>query len=232
MMSCHSQASLPSPVGVDPSRCEACDIPTSLPSIDDEHMEPSPNLGLISMAVAPMVTRTPIEDVLPHCYTQAIQSPCTAPSPTGGDDEETQEAHSTPPPLEPLAMDSVQPSSPVMEVAPENEEAPKIEEAATPAVEEAQTKQHQDAGASTSVVNVIPLDSSNPEATINAPQAVRRYLTRWPQGDKPPHPVFTNTEMHEFRTMHNNQDESRRREELAKVVPRHVNVSFLQLSLH
>ena len=97
-------------------------------------------------------------------------------------------------------------------------------------MEEAQTKPQLEAQASTSVVNVIPLDSSNPEATINAPQAVRRYLTHWPHGDKDPHPIFENTNLHDFRTMHNNQDDQRRRDELAKVVPRHVNVSFFHLN--
>jgi hypothetical protein len=70
------------------------------------------------------------------------------------------------------------------------------QEASTLAVEVAQTM--PPAQASTSAVNVVPLDASNPEATINAPQAVRRYLTRWPQGEKDPHPVFNNVDCQDF----------------------------------
>ena len=89
-----------------------------------------------------------------------------------------------------------------------------------------QTTQPSEAQPSTSVVNVIPLDPASPEATINAPQAVRRYLTRWPRGDKAPHEVFENTNLHDWRTMHNTQDDERRRADIAKDVPRHVNVSL------
>ena len=102
-----------------------------------------------------------------------------------------------------------------------------MEYASNLAVEVAQTERHPEVQASSTAVNVIPLDCHNPEAIINAPQAVKRYLTRWPRGEKAPHPVFDNTELHDFRMMHNNQDDDKRCASLAKVVPSHVNVSLL-----
>jgi hypothetical protein len=202
---------------------------------------------------APPTDPSPPEEVQAQ-----IPSPRLALSPTGIIQRENstindiiqeviQVTHSTQTPLEPL---TVVPSSPLVQCYCEGEEdveGDEVEvvegeevveeehvegktlenqEASTPAVEVAQTM--PPAQALTSAVNVVPLDASNPEATINAPQAVRRYLTRWPQGEKDPHPVFNNVGMHDFRTMHNNQDDERRRAELAKDVPRHVNVSFVQ----
>ena len=64
----------------------------------------------------------------------------------------------------------------------------------------AQTELRAEVQASSSAVNVIPLDHHNPEATLNAPQAVKRYLTRWPRGEKAPDPVYGNTDLHDFRT--------------------------------
>ena len=131
MMSCHSQTSLHSPVRVDPSRCATLPIRTSLPSIDDEHIEPLPNLGPVNMAVATVVTcapptdshPSPTEDVSADSHTSTIPSPRTAPSPIGGEVGVIPVEHSTPPPLEPLTMESVQPSSPIVDEAVENEEA-------------------------------------------------------------------------------------------------------------
>ena len=123
--------------------------------------------------------------------------------------------HSTEPPPKPHEVEFVQPSSAVVDnTANLDEQVPA-------------PKQDTEVPASSSAVNVIPLDCGNPEATINAPQAVKRYLTRWPQGEKEPDPVFGNTDLHDFRTMHNNQDDARRRAELAKVLPPHINVSLL-----
>jgi hypothetical protein len=240
MISCNSQASLHNPERVDPSRSANLAIRTSLNSIDDQHIKSLSIVGPINTSVAVVVTRAPPADSHPSptddepadSPPSTIPSPRTALLPTGGEVGVIPVAHSMQPPLEPL---TVQPSLPVMDEAVEGEEADEgkeaieNEEASTRAVEVAQTKPQ--AQASTSAVNVVPLDSSNPEATINAPQAVWRYLTRWPRGDKDPHPVFDNTDLHDFRMMHNNQDDERRRAELAKVVPRHVNVSFVQLCI-
>ena len=43
------------------------------------------------------------------------------------------------------------------------------------------------------------------------------YLTALATGEErtAPHPVYDNTDLHDFRTMHNNQDDARRRAELA-----------------
>jgi hypothetical protein len=245
MMSCNSQASLHNPERVDPSRSSNLAMGTSQSHVDDEHINPLPIVGPMHTSDAVVVTRDPPTDPSPPQEVQArIPSPRVAPSPTGIVQRENstisdiiqeviQVANPTHTPLEPL---TVVPSSPIMlcycegeevvEEQPVQGERTQNEEASTPAVEVAQTM--PPAQASTSAVNVVPMDASNPEATINAPQAVRRYLTRWPQGEKDPHPVFNNTDMHDWRTMHNNQDDMKRRAELAKVVPRHVNVSFVQ----
>ena len=119
-------------------------------------------------------------------------------------------------------VESVQPSSVVVEEVVQNKQV------STRAMEVAQTKPQSEVQASSSAVNVIPLDCHNPEATINTPQAVKRYLIRWPRGDmEKPHPIFENTDLHDFRTMHNNQDDDKRRAALAQVVPSHVKVSLL-----
>lgn len=228
MMSCNSQACLHNPERGDASHSAVLSIQKSLTAIDDDHINPLPIASPMKTSDAAAITRetstasipsTP-EDVQAQSPPSTFPSPRLALSPTTGEVEVIQVAPSTLPALEPSTVEAIRPSVPRAEDHVANEEA------STPAVEPPQTKPEPHASTSTSAVNVIPLDSSNPEATINAPEAVRRYLTRWPQGEKDPHPVFTNTEMHAFRTMHNKQDEERRRAELAQVVPRHVNVSF------
>lgn len=232
MMSCNLQACLHNPERVDASHSAILSIQTSLTPVDDEHINPLPIVGPIHTSDAAVVISNPPTDPSPPEHVQAqVPSPRLALSPTGIKQvanstisdiiqEVIQVAHSTQPPLEPSPLEVVQLSSQGVDDDVANEEA------STPPVECPQTKPQSHATASTSAVNVIPLDLSNPEATINAPQAVRRYLTRWPQGEKDPHPVFNNTGMHDFRTMHNNQDDQRRRAELAKVVPSHVKVSL------
>ena len=79
---------------------------------------------------------------------------------------------------------------------------------------------------STSVVDVIPTDPTSPEAVKIVPKSVKRYLQRWPLGDSIVDPRFDNTTLHDFQTMHNNQDEDKRRAALIDNVPSHVHVSF------
>ena len=232
MMSCNSQACLHNPERVDASHTAILSIQTSLTPIDDEHINPLPIVVPIHTSDAAVVTRaTPTAPSPPEHVQAQVPSPRMALSPTGIKQvsnstisdiiqEVIQVPHSTQPPLEPSPLEVVQLSPQGVDDDVANEEA------STPPVECPQTKPQSHATASTSAVNVIPLDSSNPEATINAPQAVRRYLTRWPQGEKDPHPVFNNVGCQDFRATHNNQDDQRRRAELGKVVPSHVKVSL------
>jgi hypothetical protein len=225
MMSCNSQACPHNPERVDASHSAILSIQTSLTPIDDEHINPLPIVIPMHTSDAAAVTHAPPTASSPPAHGQPqVPSPRMAQvtNSTISDiiQEVMQVAHPTKPVLQRAPLEDVQLSPQRVDDDVANEEA------STPPVECAQTKPQSHANASTSVVNVIPLDSSNPEATINAPQAVRRYLTRWPQGEKEPHPVFNNVGCEEFRTMHNNQDDQRRRAELAKVVPSHVKVSL------
>ena len=218
MMSCNSQACPHNPERVDASHSAILSIQKSHTPIDDEHIIPLPIVIPIYTSDATMVTRTTPKAPSPPAHAQPqVPSPRMAQKTHSviGDiiQEVMQVPHPTKPALQPSPLEGAN------------------EEALIPPVDCPQTKPQSHATASTSVVNVIPLDSSNPEATINAPQAVRRYLTRWPQGEKEPHPVFNNVGCEDFRTMHNNQDDQRRRAELAKVVPSHVKVSLFH-SLH
>jgi hypothetical protein len=230
MMSCNSQVCPHNPERVDASHSAILSIQTSLTPIDDEHITPLPIVVPIHTSDVAMVTRdTPTAPSPPAHAQPQVPSPHMAQDTRSiiGDiiQEVMQVAHPTKPALQPSPLEVVQLSPQRVDDDVANEEA------STPPVECPQTKPQSHATASTSAVDVIPLDSSNPEATINAPQAVRRYLTRWPQGEKEPHPVFNNVGCQDFRTMHNNQDDQRRRAELAKVVPSHVKVSIFH-SLH
>lgn len=79
---------------------------------------------------------------------------------------------------------------------------------------------------STSVVDVIPTDPSSPEAAKIVPSSVKRYLQRWPVGDKTGDPHFGYTSLHQYRPPDNNEDDDRRRASLLSNVPSHVNVSL------
>jgi hypothetical protein len=230
MMSCNSQACPHNPERVDASHSAILSIQTSLTPIDDEHINPLPIVIPMHTSDAVAVTHAPPTASSPPAHGQPqVPSPRMAQvtNSTISDiiQEVMQVAHPTKPALQRSPLEDVQ-------LSPQRvDDDVAVEEASTPPVECPQTKPQSHATASTSAVDVIPLDSSNPEATINAPQAVRRYLTRWPQGEKEPHPVFNNVGCEDFRTMHNNQDDQRRRAELAKVVPSHVKVSLFH-SLH
>jgi hypothetical protein len=228
MMSCNSQACPHNPERVDASHSAILSNRTSLTPIDNELINPFPIVIPIHTSDAVVVNRAPPTAPSPPAV---VPSPRRALSTTAYKEvasstisdiiqEVIQVVHPAQPPLEPSPLEVVQLSLQQVDYDVANEDA------STPPVECPQTEPQSHATASTSAVNVIPLDSSNPEATLNAPQAVRRFLTRWPQGEKEPHPVFNNVGCEEFRTMHNNQDDQRRRAELAKVVPSHVKVSL------
>ena len=246
-MSCYSQASL--------HNQEHRDVPPSPiscpPSLhidkDEEHIGTEENIGLMNATVATVEYRAPPTDLNPS-VTDVITTPhCPSPrpivSPTGAEISVLQTALSTEPPLKPSHGEDVQPPSATVE-----EDVPNVEvsigvlevhasssadnevvqnqQASITVLEVPQQERHTDLTASASAVNVIPLDCHSPEATINAPEAVKRYLTRWPRGNnEPAHPVFDNTNLHDFRTMHNNQGDDERRAALAQIVPSHVKVS-------
>lgn len=231
MMSCNSQASLQNPEQVDQPHFATLSPRTS-PTINDDPMPLSPVMGPLNATTATVQKRAPPTDLdpspsqdVPSIITMSdsplspIRSPRTKILPTGGTDCVLPVAHCTEPPLRPSELESVQPTLAV------------VDNVSNLAVVVGNTEILPEVQASSSAVNIIPLDCHSPEATKNAPQAVKRYLTRWPRGDKAPHPVFDNTDVHDFRTMHNNQDEDKRRAALAKVVPSHVNVSFLHPGL-
>lgn len=79
---------------------------------------------------------------------------------------------------------------------------------------------------STSVVDVIPTDPSSPEAAKLVPSSVKRYLQRWPVGDRTGDPQFGYTSLHEYRPPDNKEDDDMRRASLLSNVPSHVNVSL------
>ena len=121
----------------------------------------------------------------------------------------------------------VQPSTTLMEEAIQKEGQVEVQPSTTAVDEAIQKERRSVAHASSSAVDVIPVDSSNPEAARHVPQAMKRYLQRWPRGDKEMDPRFDNTTLHDFRTMHNNQDDDKRRASLVQAVPSHVHVSLL-----
>ena len=227
MMSCNSQASLQNPEQEDPPH-SATLSPRTSPTINDDPVPLSPIMGLLNARISMVQKRAPPTDLdpspsqdvpsiitIPDSPLSPIPSPRMNISPTGGEVSVLPVAHSTQPPQQPSEVESVQPISVVVEYA------------SNLAIEVAKTDLPPEVQALLSAVNIIPLDYHNPKVTINAPQAIKRYLTRWPRSEKAPHPVFDNTEVHDFRTMHNNQDEDKWRAALAKVVPSHVNVSLL-----
>jgi hypothetical protein len=73
-----------------------------------------------------------------------------------------------------------------------------------------------DAQPSTFVVDVIPTDSSSPQAAKIVPQSVKRYLQQWLIGDNIGKPIFDNTILHDHK----------RRATLLSNIPSHVHVSL------
>lgn len=229
IMSCNSQASLPGPEQVDPPPSTTLYPRMSPTALHDEHMTPLPIMGPVPAPIA-TVELLPPPTYVHHEVASIITIPDSPPSTiptrpfvltTGAEGSDTPAAPYTQPLPETSEMEFVQPSEAVVEGDVHTEAKTRVVDKV------AQTELRAEVQASSSAVNVIPLDHHNPEATLNAPHAVKRYLTRWPQGEKEPYAVFGNTDLHDFRTMHNNQDDVRRRAELAKVLPPHINVSLL-----
>ncbi len=255
-MSCNSQASLHNQehqhIPLSPISCP----PSPHIDIDEEHIVTVENMGPMDAPIATVEYRAPRKDLdpsvtdvitIPDSPSTQIPSPGPIVSPTVAEPSLIATALSTEPALKPSDGEDAEPPSASVEVSiavlevhassSADKEVVQNEEASITVLEVPQQETPTGVTASASAVNVIPLDCNSPADTINAPQAVKRYLTRWPQGDTDPtlpltHPIFDNTSLQEdFGTMHNNEDDDKRRAALAQIVPSHVKVSNFHPSL-
>ena len=255
MMYCNSQAHIPGREQVVKAQSTILSPRMSPTAFDDEHPKPL-TIVPAPIAIVELVPPTSWQHSVASIILIPDSPPSTMPScpvvrNAAVQGSDTPATPFTQPLPETNELECVQPSPAVVEEDVQTQEITRAvqddmqtEETPRAVEENVQTQeipQVVEKGAQTvlraevssSAVNVIPLDHHNPEATLNAPQAVKRYLTRWPRGDNlepdnpQPHPVFDNTQLHDYRTMHNNQDDEKRRAALAQVVPSHVKVSLL-----